>query len=345
MRADAELHDLDFASAPEEVRRAAHAIHAPALLSLAPGDEPMPYEDWCGWAERLSATADLRHVVAEVDGEMVAFGFVELTRDDNLHLAWLDVAVAEPHRHRGIGRAAVSRLLAVAADDGRTSVGWSAEEGSPAEAFAAALGLTHRQTAHVNRLAIADVDVALLEAWVAQAAERASGYRLDAWDGPTPPERVADFVACTEIMNSAPLDDLDIEDECMTPERLARLESARAAAGTEWWTLVAVEEATGAYAGFTQMSFSRGRPVLAHQNDTGVDPAHRERGLGRWLKAAMLLRVLAERPQVVHVQTHNAGSNEPMLAINHALGFRPARVVGQWQGDLDVARKHLEASA
>ena len=81
---------------------------------------------------------------------------------------------------------------------------------------------------------------------------------------------------------------------------------------------------------------------MARQNDTGVDPAHRERGLGRWLKADMLRRVLAERPGIELVETWNAGSNAPMLAINHELGFRLARVSGNWQADIDVVRKHLE---
>jgi GNAT superfamily N-acetyltransferase len=61
------------------------------------------------------------------------------------------------------------------------------------------------------------------------------------------------------------------------------------------------------------------------QGGTAVDPTHRNKGLGRWLKAAMLQRLLDERPEVANVDTWNAGSNEPMLAINVALGFRPVK--------------------
>jgi hypothetical protein len=45
----------------------------------------------------------------------------------------------------------------------------------------------------------------------------------------------------------------------------------------------------------------------------------------------MLERVLQERPDVIYVDTGNAGSNRPMLAINVALGFRPHIIGGFWQ--------------
>ena len=52
-------------------------------------------------------------------------------------------------------------------------------------------------------------------------------------------------------------------------------------------------------------------------------PKYRGHGLGKWLKAAMLEKVLAERPAVKFVRTGNADENVPMLKINHALGFKP----------------------
>jgi len=40
------------------------------------------------------------------------------------------------------------------------------------------------------------------------------------------------------------------------------------------------------------------------------------------LKATMALRLVSERPEVRSISTGNAGSNAPMLSINHAMGFR-----------------------
>ncbi len=58
---------------------------------------------------------------------------------------------------------------------------------------------------------------------------------------------------------------------------------------------------------------------------TGVRLPYRGRGLGKWLKATMLLKVREEFPQVRVVVTGNATSNAPMLSINERLGFRPYR--------------------
>ena len=84
---------------------------------------------------------------------------------------------------------------------------------------------------------------------------------------------------------------------------------------------MARHDATGEIVGLTELVLPPHRPWRAHQGDTGVNPAHRGKSLGRWLKAVNLLRLLDERPAVREVETYNAGTNQAMLSINHALGF------------------------
>jgi hypothetical protein len=52
----------------------------------------------------------------------------------------------------------------------------------------------------------------------------------------------------------------------------------------------------------------------------------------------MLLRLRELRPDVQWIATENAGSNEPMLAINHKLGFKQHRVGTAYQ----MTRERLE---
>jgi GNAT superfamily N-acetyltransferase len=195
--------------------------------------------------------------------------------------------------------------------------------GSEGAAGVRALGAEVGLIERISRLRTAEVDRALLDHWIARAPERAAGYSLVGWDDRCPDELLERFAAVTGVMNTAPRGDLDMEDEVYTPEMIREFEGSMARKGTRIWTLAARHDATGELVGYTALFLRKHRPWHADQGDTGVDPAHRDKGLGRWLKAVNLRRLLDERPAVEVVDTGNASSNEPMLHINVALGFRP----------------------
>ncbi|MFW9959000.1 MAG: N-acetyltransferase, partial [Candidatus Odinarchaeota archaeon] len=69
---------------------------------------------------------------------------------------------------------------------------------------------------------------------------------------------------------------------------------------------------------------------------------YRGRGLGKWLKGAVLLRVKNEFPSVRVVSTGNAASNEPMLDINRRLGFKLYLDMYQYQLELEQLRKYIQ---
>ena len=146
-------------------------------------------------------------------------------------------------------------------------------------------------------------------------------------------------------MNSEPRDNLDIEDFHFSPEHVRQMEQSMVASGTERWTLYAQERSTGAFAGFTEVFWNPNRPTILHQGGTGVMPHYRNHGLGRWLKAAMLEKVLRERPTVKVVRTGNADSNESMLHINYALGFKPYMSECVWQVETAQVEQYLERHA
>ncbi len=64
------------------------------------------------------------------------------------------------------------------------------------------------------------------------------------------------------------------------------------------------------------------RPHLGEQDDTAVLRAHRGHRLGMLLKAGMVLWLAEAEPQLETVDTWNAESNEHMIRVNEALGYR-----------------------
>ena len=69
----------------------------------------------------------------------------------------------------------------------------------------------------------------------------------------------------------------------------------------------------------------------AFQEDTLVLREHRGRRLGMLVKTANLARLAEVQPGARRIGTWNAEENAHMLAINVALGFRPAGVWAAWQ--------------
>ena len=144
-----------------------------------------------------------------------------------------------------------------------------------------------------------------------------------------------------EIMNTAPMEEFVRDDEKISVEMWRDIEKMLGARDDVLTHCIAVHEPTGDYVGFTSFCYQNLYPPQAWVWNTGVDPTHRDKGLGRWIKAEMMLKVLDSLPGVERLDTFNAGSNEPMLNINVAMGFKPMLVVVNWQGDLATMREQL----
>jgi GNAT superfamily N-acetyltransferase len=323
---------FDLLSASDLEARARYQLAADVKAEVDPGD-PVPPLDAMRLAARYPHPWSRVAEWAVIEGPaMIGWAQLELEDlDTNRHLAECRIEVAATHRRAGIGTMLLRTVCDAARQDGRTVMGTVAREGTAGEQFLRAVGAENRQVFRVSRMQVADIDVDLMRAWVDQAKERASGYTLIGWDDPCPPEHADAFSDVVDVMNTAPLDDLDWEDEHYSPEQIAAWQHRLAARGHTGWVYAARDDESGTFAGFTELGFWPWAPELAFQGDTGVHPDHRNRGIGRWLKAAMVLRLLDERPAVRAVETGNAGSNRPMLSINEAMGFRPHRIGGFWQ--------------
>jgi len=348
------IEPFDPATASDADLASLHALETALELEALPGEPVAPL---------AHAVAEYRHARPYVvrkawivrqpgsTGEIVAMGGAShVDVPENRNHAYVRVAVHPEVRGLGLGGTLLGRAVTAARRWGCTVLDFEARVGGPGESFLPSIGAERRIIERRSRCRTAEIDRELLEGWVRRAGERAAGYSLVAWDNRCPGELVEAFVALKGVMNTAPLEAFEWDDERLTVEQWRASEATDAAKGFETWQVCARHDDSGELAGYTELTLPGLWPGAAWQEDTGVWPKHRERGLGRWLKAVNALRLLDERPEVTFIDTWNAGSNEAMLGINVAMGFRPLENWGGWQASTDAVaaalkrRRHSEAS-
>jgi hypothetical protein len=197
--------------------------------------------------------------------------------------------------------------------------GW---ESDAARGFAARHGLAPKAREVNRRQFLADLDWTALDRLHAEAAPHAAAYELVRTPSRTPDEELPAMAAMVAAINDAPIDDLDIEDEVFTPERIRAYEHAQAARGILLHRVVARHRETGELAGQTVVGVDGERPELAEQHDTSVVRAHRGHRLGLLLKIELLRWLREAQPQVATIDTWNSASNDHMIGVNEVLGYR-----------------------
>ena len=257
-----------------------------------------------------------------VDGVPVARGSVSASERDNLHLAWIDVQVLPDKRRQGYGSLLLDRLVAEVRALGRTMVGTDGWESEQVLGFTAKHGLEKKAQAINRRQHLTEVSYDVVAKLYDEASGPAADYELVRIVGRVPADMSEAVVELSAAINDAPTDDLDIEDELMSVERLQAYESSVIEQGHRLYRLVARHRETGALGGHTVVAVDERRPALGEQHDTAVARAHRGHRLGLLLKAGMLIWLAVTEPQVETIDTWNAESNDHMIGVNELLGYR-----------------------
>jgi GNAT superfamily N-acetyltransferase len=234
----------------------------------------------------------------------------------------------------------LSRLLDRADAHDRSSILAWGDLTDAEETFWTALGATRRIVERESDLLLDDVDTDLMARWIDARRERASSVELVSFVEMPPEEHLDELVVARNAMNDAPRDDIEVHDFVHSAQDITREARAWSRLGWELHGLLALES-DGSAAAMTTVLLSNHRPDASLQGDTVVLNQHRRRGIGRWIKAAMFFHLRENRPQVSRLRTGNAESNDPMLAINVAMGFEPAHACAIWQADLATLRTGL----
>lgn len=270
----------------------------------------------------------------------VAVGSLEVTRDDNLAFIEGNLHVDPTQRRRGYGSALLGELERCARELARPTLVVFVIEGSneigagPNRGFA-----TH----HGYRVAEENVrrDLTwprppgeldrLWGAWVPFAAD----YEIISWSGATPEELVGARAHLSAIMPAeTPHVDIHVEAEHWDATRVRLHEATVNRMGRDLLVAAARHRQSGELVGYSELTVSRDQPQTAYQWDTLVIRRHRGHRLGGLLKISTMRLLEAGTYKTQKITTFNSILNEPMIAVNEALGARIAGAMVAWRKDL-----------
>lgn len=348
------LHDLQIRpfnvrGATEHEYTCLNVFENTLRAEVVPDDPPIACDEETGrWQALPHFFEEGAWAFWELDGRRIA-AFASIDADysgDNLHASEFGIEVLPEYRRQGLGRQLLRRVVAFAGEHNRRLLITSSTERVPAGGeFLKRIGATRASEGGENQLNLADVNRALLKRWMRQGEALSREFCLELWEGPVPERYLSGMVALIqELINDAPRDALELEDTSHIDKTWRPFEAMEIAGGRRRWMMVAIHRADDRLAGMTGVVWSPRHPGVIWQHGTGTLRDFRNRGLGRWLKASMLDKILRELPQARTIRTGNASSNAPMLKINYELGFKPFLSRPIWQVGTETVGKYLAES-
>ncbi len=248
------------------------------------------------------------------------------------------INILEDYHRQGIGTFALSKVYEVAVEHEKTLLATDTYYSS-GKSFLQKIG-AELEIGTENRLNLEEVDWKMIELWEKKGKEKSPSTKLVCLDRISD-EYVKQFSKLyTETYNQQPVDGVEDVSISFTPEYFEHRRLSYEETGMKNIIMLTIEE-DGEISGLTEMQYNLGIKTMITQGLTGVKDEHRGRGLGKWLKATMLMKIRELFPEVTTVRTENVTTNAPMLSINNRLGFKFHRESIEAQVSLKKLEQYL----
>jgi GNAT superfamily N-acetyltransferase len=336
---DPETADRDLWTRYHAFRRTRQRVHRPddPLKGDVEEEALLKRDDPYAFHERFEVERD-GAMVALFEGSTVTPRSPEF--ESSKHLYEADLFVLPEHRRRRIATAFLPVVIELMDRHGATRATFWADEDSGHE-FLRWVGAETKMSSIESRLKLSEVDWPMMERWVSEGQARSPDTKLEILDGPIPEAMRAEYAPqLSSILNTIPFEEMDHGEIVITPESMRETYARLEVTGTLQHTVIA-REPDGVISGMTDVVWARYHHPIVYQWFTGVRPDARGRGIGKWIKAAMVLRLRELYPDLEWISTENAGSNAPMLKINRTMGFKTYRQGTVYQMTRDELEKRI----
>lgn len=292
--------------------------------------------------------------IAVQDGEVVGRVGIDVPFEKGSRVAFWLIELLRRVQGRGIGSTAHALIEQTARAHGRSVLqSWAEHPDAPGERITAPTGFgsvpvdhaaqfyrrhgyTLEQVERKSSLDLTPQTARRVDALLDEARRASSGYRVQQWFLPTPPEYVAGYAWMkSRMITDAPAAAIEFDEEVWDAARLANHEAPYLASGRLMLVTAAQHVETGEVVAFNELVVGNDRSEATSQEDTLVLKEHRGHKLGLLVKCAALTTWRDVTPLSPRVITYNAEENRPMLDINETIGFAPIAYTGAWKKVLD----------
>ena len=296
-------------------------------------DDPIPSREdlhrlIMSYAESAFVIFDC-YLMFNQDNQIIAWMTLAFTRPERedyekkKHATYTNIFIKPQWRRKGLATAFLRYALDHASKPEITIF----EGGSnltSGKAFASQIGATIILEEFYARVYFADIDWQIIENWLQQGQTDNPNTKLIEVhglysDNEADLEMFAEFES--NIRRDMPSGEFSGILQMISPEQLRQEHASEAKRGVQSVYFISVED-DGRFTGFTRINYQASYGHYVSQRVTGVLRQERGRGLGKWLKARMLLFIRENFPDAEFIRTSYANVNIPMIAINERIGFK-----------------------
>lgn len=239
--------------------------------------------------------------------------------ESNKHIARANISIAKEYRNRGLAIELLKIIIPKIKELKKEIIQtWVSHD--TGKAFSEYIGGEVCYRGCENRLKFNEIDWNKMKNWIEKGKKRTNGTTIEVFNDVAEKDIIEYCNVFTETLNQAPVDDIEGEG-VITPESRRFQEQVNKDSGYIWTSMI-TREKDGKISGLTEILYNPQNKHVVYQELTGVKMEYRGRGLGKWLKAKMLFYIKDNYPHINHIETGNAISNGPMLAINTGMGYK-----------------------
>jgi GNAT superfamily N-acetyltransferase len=327
------IEELDVNKTDAAGLRAYYEFFMKLLAEARPEDPPRPFEQFEKQILNTASDNKFKRWIIRDGGKIVAYGLLILYLEgENTHIVDADLFTHPDFRKKGMAKELLKVMYDYCLVHRLSVMEFSSFSTTPSgKGFLQKIGAKLGKTEYVYQLKLDEVKSDLVDTWISRAKERAAEYQLEFWENETSKEKLTDYVTLyNDFTNSEPKGDLNYADEDFDVEYIKEEMEVNKNRSWKHWLLLARHSPSGVLAGFTEVVYTGFNKELVLQFGTGVLKKHRNRGLGRWLKAEMINEIRHRLPDVKRIRSHNATNNKAMTKINEELGFKVQYFEDYW---------------